>query len=173
MTTTLNTSFGSKVVIPGTGVLMNNQMDDFATQPNVPNAYGLVGSETNSIQPKKRPLSSMSPTIIVREGEPVMSIGAAGGPMIITQVVQGIVNYIGLGQPLYESLASPRIHQQWKPEKVFFDKRLPDVQQQALVAKGHTLKELRFEGSANAVSLTPQGFEAVSEPRLVERNQQR
>lgn len=172
MTTTLNTSFGSKVVIPGTGVLMNNQMDDFAAQPNVPNAYGLVGSEANSIQPKKRPLSSMSPTIVVRDGRPIMSIGAAGGPMIITQVVQGIINNIGLQQSLYESLASPRIHQQWKPEKVFFDKRLPKDQQRALANKGHQLKQLRFEGSANAVSITTQGFDAVSEPRLVERNQQ-
>lgn len=172
MTTTLNTSFGSKVVIPGTGVLMNNQMDDFAAQPNVPNAYGLVGSEANSIQPKKRPLSSMSPTIVVREGVPVMAIGAAGGPMIITQVAQGIINSIGLKQSLYQSLASPRIHQQWKPDTVFFDKRLPEAQQRALEVKGHKLKQLRFEGSANAVSLTATGFDAVAEPRLVERNQQ-
>ncbi|MGS2716971.1 gamma-glutamyltransferase [Eionea flava] len=172
MTTTLNTSFGSKVVIPGTGVLMNNQMDDFAAQPNVPNAYGLVGSEANSIQPKKRPLSSMSPTIVVHEGKPILSIGAAGGPMIITQVVQGIVNNIGLQQSLYASLANPRIHQQWRPEKVFFDKRLPEDQQRALANKGHQLKQLRFEGSANAVGITQHGFDAVSEPRLVERNQQ-
>ena len=171
MTTTLNTSFGSKVVIPGTGVLMNNQMDDFAAQPNVPNAYGLVGSEANSIQPKKRPLSSMSPTIIVRNKQPVMAIGAAGGPMIITQVTQGIINSIGLQQSLYQSLASPRIHQQWKPDKVFFDKTLSIAQQEALAAKGHQLKQLRFEGSANAVSKTEKGFDAVSEPRLVQRNQ--
>ena len=171
MTTTLNTSFGSKVVIPGTGVLMNNQMDDFAAQPNVPNAYGLVGSEANSIQPKKRPLSSMSPTIVVRNKQPVMAIGAAGGPMIITQVTQGILNSIGLKQSLYQSLASPRIHQQWKPDKVFFDKTLPITQQKALAAKGHQLKQLRFEGSANAVSKTEAGFDAVSEPRLVQRNQ--
>lgn len=171
MTTTLNTSFGSKVVIPGTGVLMNNQMDDFSAQPNVPNAYGLVGSEANSIQPKKRPLSSMSPTIVVHNKQPLMAIGAAGGPMIITQVTQGIINTIGLKQSLYQSLASPRIHQQWKPDKVFFDKTLPLAQQQALAVKGHQLKQLRFEGSANAVSKTAEGFDAVSEPRLVQRNQ--
>jgi gamma-glutamyltranspeptidase/glutathione hydrolase len=171
MTTTLNTSFGSKVVIPGTGVLMNNQMDDFAAQPNVPNAYGLVGSESNSVQPKKRPLSSMSPTIVVRNKQPVMAIGAAGGPMIITQVAQGIMNFIGLQQSLYQSLASPRIHQQWKPDKVFFDKTLPIAQQEALADKGHQLKQLRFEGSANAVSKTKEGFDAVSEPRLIQRNQ--
>lgn len=172
MTTTLNTSFGSKVVIPKTGVLMNNQMDDFAAQPNVPNAYGLVGSEANSIQPKKRPLSSMSPTIVTRNHQPMMAIGAAGGPMIITQVTQALIHYLGFDASLYTALANPRIHQQWKPDKVFFDKNLPISQQAALAARGHTLQQLRFEGSTNAVSKNGQGFHAVSEPRLVERNQQ-
>ena len=172
MTTTLNTSFGSKVVIPTTGVLMNNQMDDFAAQPNVPNTYGLVGSEANSIQAKKRPLSSMSPTIVVRDGKPVMAIGAAGGPMIITQVTQALIHYLGFNESLYMALANPRIHQQWKPDKVFFDKILPLSQQKELTARGHTLQQLRFEGSTNAVSWSKDGFHAVSEPRLVERNQQ-
>jgi gamma-glutamyltranspeptidase/glutathione hydrolase len=171
MTTTLNTSFGSKVVIPGTGVLMNNQMDDFSAQPNVPNAYGLVGSEANSIQAKKRPLSSMSPTIVVRDKQPIMAIGAAGGPMIITQVTQALIHYLGFNESLYNALASPRIHQQWKPDKVFFDKTLPLSQRQALEAKGHQTKQLRFEGSTNAVAMEKSGFNAVSEPRLVERNQ--
>lgn len=172
MTTTLNTSFGSKVVIPGTGVLMNNQMDDFSAQPNVPNAYGLVGSEANSIQPGKRPLSSMSPTIVVRNKQPVMAVGAAGGPMIITQVTQALVRYLALEESLYTALASPRVHQQWKPDKVFFDKRLPKQQQQALSDRGHPTKQLRFTGSSNAVSFKGEEFDAVSEPRLVERNQQ-
>ena len=115
MTTTLNTSFGSKVVIPGTGVLMNNQMDDFSAQPGAPNAYGLVGSEANSIRPGKRPLSSMSPTIVVRDGVPVLSVGAAGGPMIITQVVRVLMRYLAFDDSLYAALADPRVHQQWKP----------------------------------------------------------
>lgn len=172
ITTTLNTSFGSKVVVPGTGVLMNNQMDDFSAQPNVPNAYGLVGSEANSIQPKKRPLSSMSPTIVVHNKQPIMAVGAAGGPMIITQVTQALIRYLGFNESLYTSVASPRIHQQWKPDKVFFDKYLPMDQQDALRARGHELKQLRFEGSANAVSYDGKVFQAVSEPRLVERNQE-
>ncbi len=171
ITTTLNTSFGSKVVIPGTGVLMNNQMDDFSAQPGVPNAYGLVGSEANSIQGGKRPLSSMSPTIVLKGDKPVMTIGAAGGPMIITQVTQGIINHLLLQQDLYQSLASPRVHQQWLPDLLFYDKQLPLSLQQALGEKGHQLKQLRFEGSSNAVSMVSGQFEAVSEPRLVERNQ--
>ena len=171
ITTTLNTSFGSKVVIPGTGVIMNNQMDDFAAQPNVPNTYGLVGSEANSIAPGKRPLSSMSPTIVVHNKTPIMALGAAGGPMIITQVTQALIRYLALDQSLYESLASPRVHQQWKPEFVFYDKALAPKQRQALEAKGHRLKQLRFEGSTNAIAWTKEnGFVAVSEPRLVERN---
>jgi gamma-glutamyltranspeptidase/glutathione hydrolase len=171
ITTTLNTSFGSKVVIPGTGVLMNNQMDDFSAQPGVPNAYGLVGSESNSIQPGKRPLSSMSPTIVLKDDKPVMSLGAAGGPMIITQVTQGIINHLLLGKDLYESLAAPRIHQQWLPDTLFHDKTLPKYQQQALSSKGHKLKQLRYEGSTNGISVLNGTFQAVSEPRLIERNQ--
>ncbi|MGH1485318.1 MAG: gamma-glutamyltransferase [Cellvibrionaceae bacterium] len=171
ITTTLNTSFGSKVVIPGTGVLLNNQMDDFSAQPGVPNAYGLVGSEANNIQPGKRPLSSMSPTIVVKDGKPIMTIGAAGGPMIITQVTQGIIRHLLYEQSLLESLASPRIHQQWKPDILFHDKKLPEEQRKPLAAKGHILKQLRFEGSSNAISVKSGEYEAVSEPRLVERNQ--
>lgn len=171
ITTTLNTSFGSKVVVPGTGVLLNNQMDDFSAQPGVPNTYGLVGSEANNIQPGKRPLSSMSPTIVIKDNQPIMTIGAAGGPMIITQVAQGIINHLLLDQSLYDALAAPRIHQQWKPDRLFHDKKLPQAQRHALEAKGHSLKELRFEGSSNAISRKGEIFKAVSEPRLVERNQ--
>lgn len=170
ITSTLNTSFGSKVVIPGTGVLMNNQMDDFSAQPGVPNAYGLVGSEANSIQPGKRPLSSMSPTIVLHREKPVMTIGAAGGPMIITQVVQGISNHLTLNKDLLGALAAPRIHHQWHPSSLFHDRLLPQIQRRSLEAKGHVLKQLRFEGSTNAISIKSGHFEAVSEPRLVERN---
>ena len=171
ITTTINTSFGSKVVVPGTGVLLNNQMDDFSAQPNVPNAYGLVGSEANSIQPKKRPLSSMSPTLVLRSKQPIMAVGAAGGPMIITQVTQALIRYLAFDQSLYQSLASPRLHQQWKPDFVFFDKTLSQKDQQGLIEKGHRIKQLRFEGSTNAVGARNGVFDAVSEPRLVERNQ--
>jgi len=169
ITTTVNTTFGSKVVIPGTGVIMNNQMDDFSARPGVPNAFGLVGSEANSIQPGKRPLSSMSPTIVLKDGKPILAIGAAGGPRIITQVTQAIVNYLAFDDDLYTSLAKPRLHQQWKPDMVFFDKKLSVAHREALTAKGHQLKQLRFEGSTNAVSLEGEHFKAVSEPRLLER----
>ncbi len=170
MTTTINTTFGSKVVIPGTGVMMNNQMDDFAAQPNVPNLFGLVGSEANRIEPGKRPLSSMSPTLILKDGEPVMAIGAAGGSMIISQVAQGILNHLLLGQPLLDAIAAPRIHHQWKPDAVFHEETVAPKELDHLKALGHPLKILKFEGSTTAVVKTQSGFEAVSEPRLDLRN---
>ena len=111
LTTTLNTSFGSKVVVPGTGILLNDQMDDFSVQPGAPNAFGLVGAEANAVAPGKRPLSSMSPTVVLagrrRTARPVLTLGAAGGPTIISEVVQVIVNRIDLGMPLPERGGRP------------------------------------------------------------------
>jgi gamma-glutamyltranspeptidase / glutathione hydrolase len=170
MTTTINTSFGSKVVVPGTGVVMNNQMDDFAAQPNVPNLFGLVGSEANRIEPGKRPLSSMSPTLVLKDGKPMMAIGAAGGSMIISQVAQAILNHLLLGQPLLEAIATPRIHHQWKPDAVFYEDSVPQTELDYLKALGHPLSVLKFEGSTTAVVKTSDGFVAVSEPRLDARN---
>ncbi|BFM15890.1 gamma-glutamyltransferase [Maricurvus nonylphenolicus] len=171
ITTTVNTNFGSKVIIPGTGVIMNNQMDDFSAQPGVPNAYGLVGTEANSIQPGKRPLSSMSPTIIVKDKRPVMTVGAAGGPTIITQVVQAIVNHLTLGKPLYDAIDTPRVHQQWKPDRLFVEGKMPAQTKQALASKGHQLKTMGPYGSTTAIAVDNNGeFVAVSEPRLRVRN---
>ena len=100
LTSTVNTPFGAKVIVPGLGVVMNNQMDDFSIAPGAPNTYGLIGAESNSIAPSKRPLSSMSPTIVLKEGQPVMTVGAAGGPKIITQTVWAIINHLDLKMPI-------------------------------------------------------------------------
>lgn len=171
ITTTVNTDFGSKVIVPGTGVVMNNQMDDFSVQPGVPNAYGLVGTEANSVQPGKRPLSSMSPTIVLKDGEPVMTVGAAGGPTIITQVVQAIINHLDLGLPLEEALAKSRIHQQWRPDMLFVEANMPAGVRQELVSRGHKLKEMGPYGSTQAIAVDDRGaLIAVSEPRLKARN---
>src|SRR5436190_24282256 len=97
---TVNTSFGSKVVIPGTGIMMNNEMDDFSAQPGAPNYFGLVGAEANAVAPGKRPLSSMSPTIVLKEGQPILAVGAAGGPTIISQVVLAIIKTLDFKMPL-------------------------------------------------------------------------
>ena len=172
ITATVNTNFGSKVVVPGTGVILNNQMDDFSAQPGEPNAYGLIGAEANSIEPGKRPLSSMSPTIVTRNAKPVLTLGAAGGPTIITQVVQALVNYIDLGLPLEEALVMPRVHHQWRPQSLFLEKTHVDPVRDALREKGHELRQLGDFGSTQAIGLDKRGrFVPVAEPRLEERNQ--
>ncbi len=124
LTQTINTSFGSKVVVPGTGVVLNNQMDDFSIQPGVPNAFGLIGGKANAIAPGKRPLSSMSPTIVLKRGDPVLTVGAAGGPKIITQVVLAITRHLDLGLPLDRAIAAPRFHHQWVPRRLFVEETL-------------------------------------------------
>ena len=167
ITTTVNTSFGSQVIIPGTGVIMNNQMDDFSAQPGVQNAFGLVGAEANSIAPGKRPLSSMSPTIVLQDGKPVMTLGAAGGPTIITQVVQALVNVIDLDMPLHEALALPRLHHQWKPDRLFIEPSMPQNLRLELQSRGHRLAERRHRGATQMIGLSEHGgFIAVAEPRL-------
>lgn len=171
ITTTVNTDFGSKVIVPGTGVFLNNQMDDFSAQPGVANIYGLVGSEANAIAPKKRPLSSMSPTLVLKDGRPVMSLGAAGGPTIISQVVQVLNNNLRLGMGLSEAVAAPRVHHQWRPDALYLEKTVSADDRDALIKLGHSVKTLGPYGSTQAIGLDAKGdFVAVSEPRLLERN---
>ena len=171
ITTTVNTSFGSKVIIPGTGVVMNNQMDDFAILPKVANAFGLLGGEANNIQAGKRPLSSMSPTLLLKDGKPVMSLGAAGGPTIITQVVQALVNWIDLGMDLEQALAAARIHHQWQPDVTFIEQSLADVTKASLQQRGHKLHSRSYMGATQAISLSYNNlFEAVTEPRVILQN---
>lgn len=122
LTTTVNGYLGSGFVAPGTGVVLNNEMDDFSLQPGLPNGFGLVGSHANTLQPLKRPLSSMSPTIVRDEkGAPRIAIGAAGGPRIPTSVFQVLINRLGFGMPLSDAMAAPRIHEQWKPDVLYYE----------------------------------------------------
>lgn len=165
-TATVNTSFGSKVIIPGTGVVMNNQMDDFSAQPGAPNAFGLVGAEANAVAPGKRPLSSMSPTIVERAGRPILTVGGAGGPTIITQVVLALVRHLDLGWPLERCLKSPRYHHQWRPDVVRYEKDLHKELVGELGRRGHKLQAVTGLGVSQAIGLAEDGgFIAVSEPR--------
>lgn len=118
LTATINTSFGSKVIVPGTGVILNNQMDDFSIQPGVANHFGLVGNNANAVAPGKRPLSSMSPTIVLKDGTPFLTLGAAGGPKIISQVVLVTSNLIDLHDDLETAMRHPRFHHQWNPDSL-------------------------------------------------------
>ena len=167
ITATVNTSFGSKVVVPGTGVVLNNEMDDFSSQPGAPNAFGLVGSENNAIAAGKRPLSSMSPTIVLKDGKPIMTLGAAGGPKIITQVVLGIVRVIDLGWSIDQAVSDARWHHQWLPNRLFVETSFQDRLLGTLRKRGHVGEYLEHGGVMQAISRTPNGeFQGVSDPRV-------
>ncbi len=166
-TATINTSFGSKVVIPGTGVLMNNEMDDFAAQPGVPNYFGLVGADANAIAGGKRPLTSMSPTFVMVNGRPILAIGAAGGPTIISQVVLAIVNGIDFNMDLDAALAQPRFHHQWQPDELRIEGSVGEAVVKELQRRGHLVNVVKAIGATQAVALSPDGKSLVgsSEPR--------
>ena len=170
ITTTVNTSFGSKVVVPGTGVVLNNQMDDFSAQVGASNAFGLVGSDANAVAAKKRPLSSMSPTLVFKGGQPVMTLGAAGGPTIISQVVQNLFYTLEYGMTAEQALAQPRIHQQWNPNDLFVEAAMPERVQDALRQKGHNLKIWPSMGASQAIQLRDGKLVPVAEPRVIAKN---
>jgi gamma-glutamyltranspeptidase/glutathione hydrolase len=170
ITTTLNTSFGSKVVVPGTGVLLNNQMDDFSLQPGLPNAFGLVGEQANSLAPRKRPLSSMSPTLVLRDGKPLLTLGAAGGPTIISQVTQVLLRHLALGEPLEQAMTGLRIHHQWQPDLLFVETAMTPAVRAELERKGHTLKDIGSFGGTQTIGLRNGQFVPVTEPRVIRRN---
>ena len=165
-TQTINTTFGSKVIVPGTGIFLNNQMDDFSAQPGTPNAFGLVGAEANAIAPGKRPLSSMSPTIVLRDGHPILSIGAAGGPTIISQTVLNLIAVLDLGLSLDAALAQPRFHHQWQPDELRIEVRASDAVREFLTKLGHHLDPATNIGSSNGVAWSNGTFTAASEPRV-------
>jgi len=166
-TATINTSYGSKVVIPGTGVMMNNQMDDFSIQAGVPNHFGLVGAEANAVGPGKRPLSSMSPTIVFKDGQPIIAIGAAGGPKIISAVLLELVNMLDLGFAPQAAVDAPRIHQQWSPDELFVESKLPAATRKALTDCGHKITELPVTAVSQIVARSPDGksFVGAADPR--------
>ena len=197
ITTTLNTPFGSKVVVPGTGVLLNNQMDDFTTSVALvdpkadeggskdsvsedSNYFGLKQGAKNHIKPGKRPLSSMSPTLVVdsTNGRPVLALGAAGGPTIISQVVQVLNGFILLDQSLDTAMESPRVHHQWSPPRGLVDGFTSADVKKALSKRGHELRDWPSFGGTNAAGIiypddeTAPKYQAVTEPRLISRNSQ-
>lgn len=168
ITATINTTFGSKVIVPGTGVVLNNEMDDFSIQPGVPNAFGLVGAEANAVAPGKRPLSSMSPTIVLdRRGEPVMTVGAAGGPKIITQAVLAITRTLDFGQSLSQAVSGARFHHQWRPDTVSVERTMEDPIVKRLKLFGHKVKLIQRAGITQAIRKSPSGeLIGVHDPRV-------
>jgi gamma-glutamyltranspeptidase / glutathione hydrolase len=166
VTYTLNDWFGARVTAAGTGVLLNNEMDDFTSKVGVPNLYGLVQGETNKIEPGKRPLSSMTPTIVTRDGKPWMILGTPGGSRIITAVMLTLLNVIDYDMDIQEAVDAPRIHQQWLPEETFVETRAlsPDTRA-LLVAMGHKLIAPQPENHVAAILIDGQVFYGAIDPR--------
>ena len=164
-TYTLNFSYGLGLVAEGTGVLLNNELDDFAAKPGAPNAYGLVGGDANAPGPGKRPLSSMTPTIVLKDGKPFLVTGSPGGSRIITAVLQVISNVIDLKLPIVDAVAAPRIHDQWSPDEVVVERGTKTDLVQGLEGFGHKVKEDVPRTSANSILVTPQGLVGAADPR--------
>lgn len=167
ITTTLNSNYGSKVFANGAGFFLNNEMDDFSAKPGVPNQFGLVGAEANAIQPGKRMLSSMTPTIFEKDGELFMVIGAPGGSTIITAVFQVFVNVADFEMPLDEAVAAGRFHHQWLPDMLTVEKGgLPDEVLQELEAMGHSIREINRMAVIKAIQVLPDGrLHGAGDPR--------
>jgi len=169
-TTTLNSSYGNKMVVPGTGILLNNEMDDFSIKPNTANQFDLIGREANAIAPRKRMLSSMSPTIVSRDGVPVLVTGSPGGSTIITTTLQIILNVVGHEMPLEDAVSLPRFHPQWKPDRIIYEKYAfsPDTLR-ALEQMGHVgfspWPYGRGIGDANSVLMKDGKLYGVKDPR--------
>ncbi len=171
VTTTLNSLYGSGIVAGDTGILLNNEIDDFALAPGVPNQFGLVGGDANSIRGGKRPLSSMTPTIVEdrsRGGRPVLALGSPGGATIITSVLQVLLNVLEYKMPLQAAVDAPRFHHQWLPDEVRYEPfAFPADVRDALIDAGHTLVPLdRYLGNVAAVAMTPGGvLQGAADPR--------
>lgn len=166
-TATINTTFGSKVVVPGTGVVLNNEMDDFSIQPGVPNAFGLLGNEANAVAAGKRPLSSMSPTIVLKDGQPVFSAGAAGGPTIISQVVMALIRHIDFGMGPAVGLQQANVHHQWSPDEVKIEAKAGEGIMSGLKERGHLLKVMSSFGACQAIAKSKDGtFSGSGDPRV-------
>jgi len=167
ITTTINSGYGSKTVVEGAGFLLNNEMDDFSAKPGVPNLFGLIGKEANAIQPGKRMLSSMTPTIITKEGNLDLVVGTPGGSTIITSVVQVFLNISEFGLSTYDAVQKPRFHHQWLPDQIYHEKGAFD---EATIAKlesmGHVVKERGTIGKVEAIRILPDGsLEGVADQR--------
>ncbi|MEM9936373.1 MAG: gamma-glutamyltransferase family protein, partial [Bacteroidota bacterium] len=167
VTTTINGGYGCHVVVGGAGFLLNNEMDDFSAKPGTPNMFGLIGAEANAIEPGKRMLSSMTPSIIEKDGKLLMVVGTPGGSTIITSVFQTILNVLEHGMSMQGAVFASRFHHQWKPEVVYYEPNsFTEEDSLALVNMGHTLQARRSIGRVDAILVRPDGkLEGGADPR--------
>ncbi|WP_137937602.1 gamma-glutamyltransferase [Chitinivorax sp. B] len=165
VTYTLNLNFGSGIVAKGTGILLNNEMDDFSAKPGVPNAYGLIGGEANAIQASKRPLSSMSPTLVLKDNKPWLVTGSPGGARIITTTLQTIINAIDFGMNPAESASTPRVHHQWLPDELRVEKGLSPDTLKLLRDQGYKVAVKPTMGRTQTIQVREDGMYGYSDPR--------
>jgi gamma-glutamyltranspeptidase/glutathione hydrolase len=161
VTTTLNDSFGSRVTADGLGFLLNDEMDDFAAKQGVPNAYGLIQGPANSIGPGKRPLSAMTPTIVLKDGKLFLVLGSPGGPTIITTVANVLMGVVDFGLDIQEAVNAPRLHHQWLPDVIEVEDRLSPDTMNLLRSKGHTLKVEHLWGDGECIMIDPKTGERL------------
>ncbi len=168
VTTTINSSYGNKIVVEGAGFLLNNEMDDFSSKPGEPNLYGLIGSEANSIQPNKRMLSSMTPTIVLRDGKPFIVTGASGGSKIITAVLQVIMNVIDFKMNIRQAAEAPRFHNQWLPNRVDYEEfGMTEDVKKALEERGQKIGIKTVIGRTHSVLIDSSGIKwGAPDPRI-------
>jgi gamma-glutamyltranspeptidase/glutathione hydrolase len=165
-TTSINTAFGSMVRAPGTGVLLNNTMDDFSAQPGTPNVYGLLGSQSNSIAPRKRPLSSMTPTIVLRRDGVAAVAGGSGGPYIISGTLQTLLSAMVFGQDAEAAVAGPRVHHQWLPPVLMVEASVEPATRRTLRRLGHRIVEVSEIGAVQLALRHSDGtLEGAADPR--------
>ncbi len=165
VTYTLNTNFGSGIVAQGTGIVLNNEMDDFSAKPGVANAYGLVGGDANAVAAGKRPLSSMTPTMVLKDGRPVLVTGSPGGARIITAVLQTVVDVIDFGMNPAEAASMPRVHHQWTPDELRVEKGLSPDTIALLKARGHKVAVKPTMGRTQTIELRGGALYGYSDPR--------
>ncbi|MGZ3999423.1 MAG: gamma-glutamyltransferase [Mucilaginibacter sp.] len=166
ITTTLNGGYGSKIFVKGAGFLLNNEMDDFSSKPGVPNMFGLTGGKANSIQPNKRMLSSMTPTILEKDGKLFMVVGTPGGSTIITSVFQTILNVVEFKQDMQQAVTSRRFHHQWLPDNVNIEREaLDSITRTKLALKGYKIVPGGPSGRVDGILKTPQGYDGGADPR--------
>jgi gamma-glutamyltranspeptidase / glutathione hydrolase len=166
VTTTLNDSYGSRTVVKGGGFLLNNEMDDFSVKPGAPNIYGAIGGDANAIAGGKRMLSSMSPTIVVKDKKPFLVIGTPGGTTIPTSVFQALVYIIDYSLPTSVAINLPKFHHQWLPDRIDVENNFPDSTKQALIKMGYELNDRNSIGRTEAIRVLDDGsFEAVADSR--------
>ena len=164
-TYTINFSYGTGMVADGTGILLNNELDDFSAKPGVPNAYGLIGGDANAVEARKRPLSSMSPTIVLKDGKPFLVTGSPGGSRIITTTLQLIMNVIDHSMNVAEATYAPRIHHQWLPDELRTEEGLSQDTIRLLEQRGHNVVVKNAMGSTQSIMVTDDGLYGASDPR--------